>query len=319
MHSRYRMASLLPHRVATLLSLSLLIVGCSDSPVGFERAPLVDLPADLAAVRFLAVGRPTAPHTMLEIRRNDGFRGYVIVNAAGAPVWYFRTFGSPGGATRRENGNFVVIDTERGLVEVDEDASIVRVLAQESRPGRFIHHDVVATSRNTLLFIAEDVQSPGGSAITGDAVWEWEPETGRTLKRWSTFDHLDPSLDWSERSRSSDWVHANSLSVGPRGNVLMSMHFLDQVISIAADYRTVEWRLGGVRATIAVDDAFYGQHTAAEIEHGRVLLFDNGFSRQEHYSRAAEYELSPTSARKVWEWRPARDNWARVISSARRL
>jgi hypothetical protein len=313
------MTGSLPRRLAIALAASALIVACDDSPVAPEHSPLTDVPADLAAVKFLAVGRPTAPYTMLEIRHADGFRGYVIVNSVGAPVWFFRTLGSPGGATRRENGNFVVIDTDRGLVEVDAQGSIVRVLAQESRPGRFIHHDVITTTRNTLFFIAEDVQSPRGAPITGDAVWEWNPETGETIKRWSTFDHLDPALDWGARSRPTDWVHANSLSIGPRGNVLMSMHFLDQVISIGADYRSVEWRLGGVRATIAVDDAFSGQHTAAEIAHGRVLLFDNGFARTERYSRAAEYELSQSSARKVWEWRPARDNWARVISSARRL
>jgi hypothetical protein len=256
---------------------------------------------------------------MLEIRHADGFRGYVIVNRAGEPVWFFRTAGGPGGATRRQNGNFVVIDTERGLVEVNEQADIVRMLAQEGRPGRFIHHDVVATPWNTLLFIAEDVQTRQGVPITGEAIWEWDIGTNQTSKRWSTFDHLDPVLDWSERSRATDWVHANSLAIGPRGNVLMSMHFLDQVISLAPDYGSVEWRLGGIRATITVDDPFSGQHTAAEIAQGRVLLFDNGFTRAERYSRAAEYELGTNSARKVWEWRPARDNWARVISSARRL
>ncbi|MGH7468958.1 MAG: hypothetical protein ACRENP_13470 [Longimicrobiales bacterium] len=36
-------------------------------------------------------------------------------------------------------------------------------------------------------------------------------------------------------------------------------------------------------------------------------------------SRAAEYEIAPQLARKVWEWRPAPDDWACLMSSTRRL
>src|SRR5690606_25689640 len=150
--------------------------------------------------------------------------------------------------------------------------------------------------------------------------WEWSPESGDVVLRWNAFDHLDPALDWGPRSRFDDWLHANALAIGPRGNVLLSLNALDQVISIAPDFSTLEWRLGGPRATHPVDDPFSGQHTAAEIGLGRIVMFDNGTARSEApYSRAVEYELIEDAAVKVWEWRPARDNWARVISSARRL
>jgi hypothetical protein len=100
----------------------------------------------------------------------------------------------------------------------------------------------------------------------------------------------------------------------------MSLHFLNQVLSISPDFQRIEWRMGGVGATLPVDDPFTGQHTAVEVKSNRVLLFDNGFERSaERYSRAAEYEITGNRAIKAWEWRPTRDNWARVISSARRL
>lgn len=193
-------------------------------------------------------------------------------------------------------------------------------------PGRFIHHDVTATPDNTVLFLAQEARPRADSLVTGEAVWEWTPESGVVEKRWSAFDHLDPEVDRGPRSRASDWLHANSLSLGPRGNVLVSFHFLNQVLSLSADFTAMEWRLGGVGATVAVDDPFSGQHTAVEVRPNRVLLFNNGFEREEQrFSRAVEYELDPDgaasggTARKVWEWRPERDNWARVISSARRL
>ena len=243
----------------------------------------------------------------------------MAIDGAGRPVWYFRTVGSPLGSTRRANGNFVLLDTERGLVEVGPDGAVVREVPQQPRPGRFIHHDVSATPENTLLFIAEDARLVADTLVTGDAVWEWAPESGAITRIWSAFDHLDPELDRGERSRPDDWVHANSVSVGASGAILVSLHFLDQVVAIDRRGADLLWRLGGVRATITVDDPFSGQHTAAEVDPGRVLLFDNGFARTaERFSRAVEYSLSASTARPAWEWRPERDNWARVISSARR-
>ncbi len=300
--------------------LGLHCAACSDSPLAPLRPPLEELPDDLAAVTFAVAGTPSVPYVLLELRHESGFRGFVAIDGPGRPVWFFRTVGSPSGATRRANGNFVLLDNVRGLVEVTVDGDVVSELPQQARPGRFVHHDVTTTPADELLFIAEDARPHAGALLTGDAVWRWTPETGQTTRLWSTFDHLDPDIDRGERSISTDWVHANSVSVGAGGAVLVSMHFLDQVVAIEPDFGSLRWRLGGVGATVTVDDPFSGQHTAVEVAPGRVLLFDNGFARTtERYSRAVEYQIEGSVARVVWQWRPERDNWARVISSARRL
>lgn len=305
--------------VAVLLGLFGL-EACSESPVAPQREPLTDLPADLAAVTLTASGTLSAPYVMLELGVSDGFSGYVAVNEAGRPVWFYRTEGTPFGFARRSNGDFVFLDRGAGLVEVTPAARVVHRLAQEEPRGRFIHHDVVVTPRNTVLFLASDWRESGGRTINGAAVWEWDPERGTAVRRWSAFDALDPAVDRGTRSLDGDWLHENSLNVGPHGNVVVSFNFLNQVISLSPDFQRIEWRLGGPEATYAVADAFSGQHTAQEIAPGRVLLFDNGFERPAPgYSRAAEYELSGGAARIIWQWRPEPDNWARVISSARRL
>lgn len=303
---------------ATVVILSLGAAACSDATLA--PAPISELPADLAAITFTAQGTPTAPYTMLELRRTGGFSGFVAVDGAGRPVWFFRTQGTASSFTRRANGNFVFLDGSRGLVEVTRDGRVVHELAQEASPGRRIHHDVAATPRNTLLFLAEDWQTWGGSPLEGESLWDWDPEAGTVTKRWSSFDHLDPQHDWGARSYREDWLHANALSFGPRGNVLVSFHYLDQVISLSPDLKRIEWRMGGVGADHPVDDPFSGQHAAKEVSPNRVLLFDNGYDRLDNrYSRAMELELRSGSAVKVWEWRPPHDNWARIISSARRL
>ena len=104
------------------------------------------------------------------------------------------------------------------------------------------------------------------------------------------------------------------------------------MISIAPDWKSVEWRLGGVRPTISVapEHQTSAQHTAAEIAPNRILMFDNRTGLEPPYSRAVEYVIDPPSpkgsgaasggtARQVWEWKAPNHNYASAVSSARRL
>ena len=129
-----------------------------------------------------------------------------------------------------------------------------------------MHHDVVTAPSGAVLFLGRDRRLVDDTLVAGEAIWEWDPETGAQTRLWSSFDHLSPRNDRGPRYRATDWLHANSLSFGPRGNVLVSLHHLNQIISIAPGYGSLEWRLGGTNATIEVPDSerFSGQHTATD-------------------------------------------------------
>lgn len=276
------------------------------------------LPEDLAAVTFETAGVPTLELVLVHLFDADGFKGYVVVDAAGAVVWYWRTIDFPFGATRRDGGNFVFMDKGRGLVEVEPTGRVVREVAQDVA-GRELHHDVIATPWSTILFLAFDDRPFDDRTLRGEAIWEWEPESGTVARRWTSWDHLDPLADRGPRF-GGEWLHANSLAVGTRGNVLVSLHYLNQVISIAPDWNGVEWRLGGVNATIAMPEhaQFSGQHTARELAPERVILFDNGVDRGRD-SRALELDWSGGSTQVAWEWAPVPPNFSAAVSSARRL
>jgi hypothetical protein len=132
-------------------------------------------------------------------------------------------------------------------------------------------------------------------------------------------------VDAGPRSVPDDWLHANSVSFGPRGNIVVSLHFLDQVLSLAPDFGSIEWRLGGPGSSFAIapGQATSGQHSAFEIATNRVLMFDNGFARADgsKHSRAIEFALDATARTLAiaWEYRPSPDIWAPIISSVRRL
>ncbi|MGK2935970.1 MAG: aryl-sulfate sulfotransferase [Gemmatimonadaceae bacterium] len=284
------------------------------------------LPPALAAVQLEETGDPTRPVALIEIAGGNPFHGLLAVED-GEIVGYMEMAGPLFGSTRRSNGEIVLLDNELGLVSRRWDGSVAHTLPQlSSNPaaayGR-IHHDVTATPQNTLLFIANEQQAVGGETVVGEALWEWNPATGSVVKRWSAFDHLT----WhgpAGRSTLGNWLHGNGISYGPRGNVLMSLRNINQIISIAPDFSRVEWKMGGIDGSLAVSDAdrFYGQHYVSEPALNRVLVYDNGFQRPGGaFTRAIEYELDLTAgtAKAVWQYRHTPEIFAALVGSVIRL
>lgn len=274
------------------------------------------LPSTLASLDFTVTGA-TDGLVMMHLYDATGYHGYAAVDGGGNVVWYWPTEDFPFGMARRPNGDFVFMDKKRGLVEVTPDQRVLHELAQDS--AREMHHDVIVTPGDTVLFIAFDDRQYNGALLRGDAIWAWLPETGASQKLWTAWDHFDPATDRG-RLTGAEWIHANALAVGPRGNVLLSMHHWNQIVSIAAGWQAIEWRLGGPNATIPVRtaDQFSGQHSVREIAPGHVILFDNGIDRLGP-SRGIELALDGDSAHAVFEWAASPPNYASALGTARRL
>jgi hypothetical protein len=282
------------------------------------------LPDDLAAMTFTSVGTLSTPLLFLSVR--SIYTGGVVVDQEGQVVWYGRTNGAPQGAYRRASGNWIMV-SGYGLEEFDALGRVTASLAHSQLPAPHgdIHHGVVETADRKILFIASDPRDINGQVIYGEALWLWAGDAAQPVKVWNAFDFLDPTIYSGSRSISTDWFHANHVSVGATGNIYVSFHYLDKVISIASDFESLQWQLGGINSTftLAPDQIFSGQHSVREVASGRILLFDNGFARVDgsRWSRLMEFELDlpRSSARKAWEYRPSPDIWATVISSVRRL
>ena len=285
------------------------------------------LPPEVAEIQLTETGDPSLPVALVEVVGAPRFTGLLMVEDAQV-VGYVPMAGSLFGTTRRANGDLVLLDAALGLVVTRLDRSEAYRLPQPAAgaatPYGVIHHDVTATPTNTLLFIANDTRVVDGTSVVGEALWEWSPEAGTVVKRWSAFDHLDWRTERGSRSGPSNWLHGNGVSYGPRGNVIMSLRNVDQVISIAPDFSRVEWKLGGVNGTLAVADAdrFFGQHYVSEPSRDRLLVFDNGFERPGGaYSRAIEYAIDAGrgTATRVWQHRHQPEIYAALVGSARRL
>ena len=294
------------------------------------------LPPELANLKFVPqTGTPSHEVTMIEIPFRLGAAqeraALLMIDPHGEIVWYRIREPFLYGVTRRANGDLAYVSkggTTGGSVRVETiDGRTLNELPVDQELGRGAHHDVIVTPDNTLLVLSFDRQEVDGDTIVGEAIWEWNPDTDEVAKRWSSFDHLSVDDDWAETSSADDWLHANSLGLGGDGSVLLSMRSLSQVISIAPDYGSIEYSLGGFDLPADIElmegDRFQRQHTATELSRSgslrRILMFDNGI-RDRGYSRALELEVDvdARTVRKVWEFIPP-GNHAPFAGGARRL
>ncbi len=295
-----------------------------DAPPSHTFFITAPLSAALASAAPADSGVGSRPLALVDVAGSVGFGGLLMIED-GEIVGHLPLAGSLFGSTRRANGEIVLLDAVLGLTSFTIDGTLAHRLEQAdaTTPYRRIHHDVLATPANTVLFIADDTATITDTLVTGESIWEWDPATDEVEKKFSVFDHLDWKTFRGPRSTVGNWLHGNGINFGPRGNLLMSLRNADYVISIAPDFGSVEWSLGGPAGTlgIAPGDRFYGQHFISEPVEGRVLIFDNGVERDPKYTRVIEYDVDTgaDTVTKAWEYRHDPDIYAALVGSARRL
>lgn len=274
------------------------------------------LPAELLGFEYSVSGTSTFPVMMIPFRSTQlGWAGQVGIDSDGAIVWYVESAGgtlvaAPVPGTHDmvfiENG-FPSDDGRNGIVRVAPNREVVALLERGSGDFGQIHHDMTAVDDERVLFIAYDTRTVRDTVVNGEAIWEWNTTTGAVEKKWSAWDFIDWDTERDPNASPTGWLHANSITVGPRGNVIVSFRTLNQVISIAPDFQSLEWRVGGPGATVAtsIEDRFISQHSASELPDGRLLVFDNrGAGPADDHSRALELQIQGDTAFMVFQHDP---------------
>ena len=299
------------------------------------------LPRRLAAISMEVRGRSSQPLILSGYRRGDGHGYFLFWDEVGATVWYYETTPyRPGSIAQLPAGNLLFVERGR-IAEFTPLGELVTRIEQGGAAG-IPHHEVTVLADGRVIypsreFVVIDDSANGGPAEATfgiDTLRVWDRERGRFEQVWDSTEAWD-LLDPAQRGPVSgevrgwfDWTHLNSVIIGPRGNVVLSFRERDQVVSLSADLRAIEWQLHGPDSDYRFpnpDDRFYGQHTAAQLDNGNVLLFDNGYGRPDAeggaYSRALELRLDAAAgtAVKVWEYRPTPAIYAATGSSAYRL
>ena len=312
------------------------------------------LPSSLATMRARARGRSSQPliltnYTAEHDQHGDSTSCILFRDEAGEIVWHY-CHGPPKKFRHRRarvhaikqkpGGNLVYVSGWCCIVEISPLGEVLNRLFASEETG-VPHHDFVLLDDGRILYLSDEKtlfndSANGGEARTSamaDALRIWDPERGRVEKVWDSRDFWDiaSASQWDLRESEDGalrWTHINSASFGPRGNLILSSRHRQQILSLASDFQTIEWQLGGPGSSYRFpdpSDRFYVQHQATELPNGNILLFDNGFKRPAseggEYSRAIEIRLDDErrSAVKAWEHRADPDVFSEVVSGAARL
>ena len=207
------------------------------------------------------------------------------------------------------------------LLEMDWEGNVV----WEYR-NPMLHHDYERLPNgNTLVLLFAEMPPDLSARVLGgyrtsddpermlsDVIAEVRPD-GRIVSEWVSWEHLDLDEDkMCPLETRREWTHANSLSLTPSGDFLVSFRRLDVLAIVSRSSGNLNWKWGpGVLAH---------QHHATHLENGRILVFDNGAHRRGiEYSRVVE--VDPTTNEVVWEYKgnPALSFYSFHLSGAQRV
>ena len=292
------------------------------------------LPKPLASVFTTAAGRSSQPLILSDYRIERRRNYFLFWDEVGALVWYLDVEHSGPVAPLPGREIYLFVPTSGGLKQFTPLGKVTDLAGDLLKKA---HDDLVPLDGGRLILPVSNASGNFGSGdqrrrVLYDDLAIWHSATGRIDEVWSpreAWDILDPAQHWEPADGEGvvKWTHLNSVSVGERGNLLLSLGNRSQVVSLTPDYE-IEWQLHGPESDYEFPDPtdrFYGQHTVSQLANGNILLFDNGRRRPDaeggEYSRALELRLNEEAgtAVKVWEYRPKPDVYTPAAGSAYRL
>jgi hypothetical protein len=137
--------------------------------------------------------------------------------------------------------------------------------------------------------------------LTDSIVQEIDVKTGLVMWEWHALGHVPISESNNPAPKYSyprDYVHINSISPGPSGDVLLSSRNTWTLYDVDISSGQVRWRLGGSHSSFkqGAGTRFYWQHDAEFQPNGLISLFDNGSDPpKEKQSRGLLLKPDPSS------------------------
>jgi hypothetical protein len=249
---------------------------------------------------------------------------------------------SPLNLQRHPDGTFTYFVPLVGHIRMDAAFAVAVDTIRASQGGTDFHEVKVLANGNYLVLSASPrrvdmsklVQGGIDTATVLDAVVEEIEPDGDVVWRWNSKDHtniLDVTRGIDLQAPSIDYIHVNSLHVDADNNILISMRNFDEIGKIDRITGAFKWRLGGTESknnqftwlndTVDGFRGFSRQHSIVRTAPDRIMIMDNGALKPTEYSRAVEYEINEVAktVRRVWQYRPTPDVYARVMGSVDRL
>jgi len=262
--------------------------------------------------------------------------GYMIImDDYGTPIYYryFATFF--GSLALQPNGMLSFRHRNPTILHhflMDSKYNIVDTI--ETIVAKLDAHDIIAmTNGHYLIFGTEtrivDMSTivPGGktNASVIECVIQELDENENLVFEWKSTNKFDiTATNYDLTASSIDYLHINSLELDIDGNILLQSRFMDELTKINRQTGDIMWRMGGKRNQFTFTQPgsiFSWAHDARRLPNGNLVMFDNGFGRDEKYSRAVEYEIDEVNktANLVWSYDGDKKTYSPTTGSTRRL
>jgi arylsulfate sulfotransferase len=224
--------------------------------------------------------------TLFSPRRSAGsnalstsFGMLCMVDAAGEPVWFYRTGSRISDIQPLRNGNIAFLTQDYRAVEIDMLGNVRRQWYAARRPAGptegtpidtiTFHHELDELPNGNLVVLSSEVREidnyytsetdPNAQRrrmkVMGDVIVEFTPE-GKEVWRWKAFDYLDPfrigyeTFDgyWTRRGFPgvlADFSHANGVVYDPSDDsFLVNFRMLSNVVKIDRRTKEIKWIMG---------------------------------------------------------------------------
>jgi hypothetical protein len=286
-----------------------------QAPVSQKQFPLN--PGDANAVQHYSSAPSLTPSTV-RITRNakpgaapgdlflapyqgKGAAGPMIAEQDGSLVW-FKPLSAGQSATNLQvqqyqgrpvltwwQGRILEVGFGQGAIEIYDTA--YRHVATV-RAGNGYHadlHEIHLTAEGTMWSDDFDpikmnlssVHGRSDGVVSDSIVQEIDVKTGLVMWEWHALGHIPISESNNPAPKYSypwDYVHINSISPGPSGDVLLSSRNTWALYDVDIASGQIRWRLGGRHSTLKLGAGTreYWQHDAEWQPGGLISVFDNG-------------------------------------------
>lgn len=260
-----------------------------------------DLQPPVFDVRERAEGLASG-HLFVAPSSGPGQHGALMMDDSGSPIWF-----NPAGGDRsvmnfrvqRYRGEPVLtwwegtIPNGYGSGEYVIADGAYRTIARLQAGNGYASdlHEFLITPDDTALVsvvrtVPADLSSIGGpadGAVIDSAFQELDIATGGLLMHWSGLGRIALGESYKQPvSAPYDYLHLNSIDIGPDGNLLVSGRHTWTLYRLDRGSGAILTRIGGKRSdlTIGSGAAFAWQHDARWRDPNTITLFDDGAQPQ---------------------------------------
>lgn len=241
-------------------------------------------------------------------------------------------------ASQYQQGPFLVQNFYVAYIVTDTNFKMIDQVQMQNGYLADLHEFVVLPNGHYLMLAYAEVPMdmslivPGGdpNAVMVSTVLQELDKNKNCIFEWSSLNQISLFNTYDDlRKKSIEHAHGNSIFVDTDGNWIVSMATTNEILKIDPVSGQILWRFGGKQNEFKITNDneanaplyFTLQHDVHKLENGNLMMFDNGFMRQNKYSRAVEYKFDEEKkeAEMVWEYRSNPDIIAVAMGSSQRM